>query len=83
MTGQMVAGYKGNAIRRRPSPQQGHALETLGHAIDYLMDSYVLPASAVGGTGDTAAAQLLQVLSMEICKRRLMALLCEVVSSSG
>ena len=27
--------------RRRISPQAGHALETLGHAIEYLTDEYV------------------------------------------
>jgi len=34
-----VAGAR---VRRRIDPQAGHALEILGHAIDYLTDEYVL-----------------------------------------
>lgn len=30
---------KSTIVRRRPSPQQGRALEKLGHAIEYLVDS--------------------------------------------
>lgn len=54
------------SIRRRPSPEQGRALEILGHAIEYLMDSYVLMASKDGGVGDAEAAQLLMRLSLEV-----------------
>jgi hypothetical protein len=66
MSTQMVAGYKGNVIRRRPSLQQGRALEVLGHAIEYLMDSYMLPTSPHEAIADTDAVQLLKGLSLEI-----------------
>jgi hypothetical protein len=31
----------GPSVRRRISPEAGHALEILGHAIDYLTDEYI------------------------------------------
>ena len=34
-------GTVGLAVRRRVSPTAGHALEILGHAIDYLTDEYI------------------------------------------
>jgi hypothetical protein len=40
--------------RRRISPQAGHALETLGHAIEYLADEFVHE----GGTFSANNAQL-------------------------
>lgn len=42
------------ARRRHISPQAGHALEILGHAIDYLTDEYVYS----GGTFSARDAQL-------------------------
>jgi hypothetical protein len=50
-------------VRRRPTPQQGKALEILGHAIEYLMDSYVLTYAADANNGDHEAAQILMGLS--------------------
>ncbi len=53
-------------IRRRPSPQQGRALEILGHAIEYLLDRYVLPTSEGCEVADVDAAQLMMRLNLEI-----------------
>jgi len=53
--------------RRRISPQAGHALEVLGHAIDYLDDQYICrfgpfpPAQA-----DVEAWELLKKLNRQI-----------------
>lgn len=57
----------GNLRRRRISPQAGHALEILGHAIDYLADEYV----ERGGTfswrdPELQAIRLLMELNREI-----------------
>jgi hypothetical protein len=54
------------AVRRRPSASQGHALEVLGHAIEYLIDSYVATASTTASMADTEATQILMRLSREI-----------------
>ncbi|WP_213805774.1 hypothetical protein [Granulicella sp. dw_53] len=51
---------------RRPTPQQGRALELLGHAIEYLMDSYVIVVSANGSKDDREAIQLLMRLNMDV-----------------
>jgi hypothetical protein len=37
---------------RRPLPDQGRALEVLGHAIEYLMDSYVIHRAGDGSRND-------------------------------
>lgn len=59
-----VVGHR--AVIRRPSPTQGRALEILGHAIEYLMDSYILFASQDGGPGDQKAIEILKRLSLEV-----------------
>jgi hypothetical protein len=56
-------GTGARVVRRRPTPQQGKALEVLGHAIEYLMDSYVLTHAADTNNGDHEAAQILMGLS--------------------
>lgn len=53
--------------RRHISPEAGHALEILGHAIDYLTDEYVY----AGGTfsardAQLQAIQLLMAINREI-----------------
>jgi len=66
-------------IRRRPTLSQGHALETLGHAIEYLVDSGLRAnrsqASAKAETEieaeteaktDTEAQQIMMRLSREV-----------------
>jgi hypothetical protein len=58
-------------IRRWPSPQQGRALEVIGHAIDYLTDMYVSSrwphlGDYNANMADLDALQLLQRHSMSI-----------------
>ena|SRR5580698_5571648 len=53
-------------LRRRPSFQQGRALEILGHAIEYLMDSYLTTASPTSDRADHEAIQMLERLNLEI-----------------
>jgi hypothetical protein len=48
------------ASRRRISPQAGHALEILGHAIEYLTDEFVqCDESFSSSSGQLEAVQLL------------------------
>jgi hypothetical protein len=61
-----IAGDKWKVIRRWPSPQQGRALEVIGHAIEYLQDMYVMPTSPASDIGDLDAVHLLQRHSMGI-----------------
>ncbi|HVJ07059.1 MAG TPA: hypothetical protein VM554_01610 [Acidisarcina sp.] len=59
-----VAAVRG---RRRIPPVAGHALEKLGHAIEYLTDEYVHEGCAEGFTGpQLAAIQLLMALNREV-----------------
>jgi hypothetical protein len=53
--------------RRRITPQAGHALEILGHAIEYLTDEYIhqgLDFSA--NSGELQAVQLLMALNRQV-----------------
>ena len=59
------AGHR-PVVRRRPSPTQGRALEALGHAIEYLMDSYLLTAAGGGEESDREAMCILKRLNLEI-----------------
>ncbi len=53
--------------RRRISPQAGHALEILGHAVDYLTDEFVRAGGSVSAyDGQVEAVQLLMSLNREI-----------------
>lgn len=61
-----IAGDKRKLIRCLPSPQQGRALEVIGHAIEYLLDMHVMPKSPASDIGDLDAVHLLQRLSMGI-----------------
>lgn len=55
------------ARRRRISPQAGHALEILGHAIDYLTDEYVYAGGAFGvRDAQLEAIHLLMALNRQI-----------------
>src|ERR1700688_1207540 len=58
------SAHKGLVVKRRPSPQQGRALEGLGHAIEYLFDSCMLPG--IGDSADMEAAHILMGLSMQV-----------------
>jgi hypothetical protein len=52
-------------VRRRPTMTQGRALETLGHAIEYLVDSR-LDLEAGASNTDDKASQILMRLSREV-----------------
>ena len=51
-------------IRRRPDPTQGRALETLGHAIDYLADMRLWDEHSL--PGDAAAMRILMGCSRSV-----------------
>ncbi len=53
--------------RRRISPEAGHALEILGHAIEYLADEYVHQGDSFSGNdAQLKAMQLLMALNRQI-----------------
>jgi hypothetical protein len=53
--------------RRRITPQAGHALEILGHAIEYLTDEYVhLGGDMSPRNGQLEAVQLLMARNREV-----------------
>ena len=52
--------------RRRASPSQGRALEALGHAVEYLVDSRLFTLDEAAAASDAAAAQLLMRLSRAV-----------------
>ncbi len=51
---------------RRPTPQQGRALEILGHAIEYIIDSYDLCDRYGEYTGEFGAVVILRRASMQV-----------------
>lgn len=53
-------------IRRTASPAQGRALEALGHAIDYLIDSYGMCEGGHGFTGEFEAVLILKKASRAV-----------------
>ena len=54
-------------IHRRISPQTGHALELLGHAIDYLIDECEADGSAMdAASGRTKAVGVLMAINRQI-----------------
>jgi hypothetical protein len=57
----------GTARRRRISPEAGHALETLGHAIEYLSDEFVhAGGSLTAHNPQVEAVQLLMGINRQI-----------------
>lgn len=53
--------------RRRISPEAGHALEKLGHAIEYLTDEFVFAGGSFEASSpQLEAVQLLMALNREI-----------------
>lgn len=53
--------------RRRITPQAGHALEILGHAIEYLTDEFVHEGGSLSGNDSrVAAVQLLMALNRQV-----------------
>jgi hypothetical protein len=53
-------------IRRRPNMSQGRALETIGHAIEYLYDKRVYRNAGQLSESDTEAVQIMMRLSREV-----------------
>lgn len=54
-------------VRRRISPETGHALEILGHAIEYLTDEYVHRNGTLSANDpEFGAVQLLMALNRQI-----------------
>jgi hypothetical protein len=53
-------------VRRRGSAAQGQALETLGHAIEYLIDSQLWRGRDYDPKNDREAIQILMRLSREV-----------------
>ena len=57
----------GRTRRRRISPQAGHALEILGHAIEYLSDEFAhAGGSLTAHNGQVEAVQLLMEINRQI-----------------
>ena len=54
------------AVIRRPTPKQGRALELLGHAIEYLIDSHPMCISGGKYSTDFAAVVILKKASREV-----------------
>ena len=53
--------------RRRITPQAGHALELLGHAIEYLTDEFVHEGTGLtAGSSQLEAVQLLMALNRQV-----------------
>ena len=61
-----------SAPRRRSTPEQGRALEILGHAIEYLVDSHLFDQWET--PGDAAAVRTLMSCSRQVFEE------CEQVS---
>ncbi len=53
-------------VRRRGSLQQGFALETLGHAVEYLVDSRLFAQNDADAQSDQEAIQLLMRMSRAV-----------------
>jgi hypothetical protein len=53
--------------RRRIPPQAGHALEILGHAIEYLTDEFIHNGAKMSpGSGELEAVQLLMAVNRQV-----------------
>ncbi len=53
-------------VRRRGSLQQGRALEALGHAVEYLVDSRMFLVQQTDSKADQEALRILMRLSREV-----------------
>jgi hypothetical protein len=56
----------GLGIRRRANHQQGRALEILGHAVEYLVDSRMFRSEEPTAPADAEALQILMLLSRQV-----------------
>jgi hypothetical protein len=62
-----VVTIDGLKRRRSISPQAGHALEILGHSIEYLTDEFIHQGGAFSGNNSQLqAVQLLMALNRQI-----------------
>lgn len=53
--------------RRRISPEAGHAIEKLGHAIDYLADQYIHEGGLISHDDpELQAVEMLMVINREV-----------------
>lgn len=57
------AAARRHVLRRRPSPLQGRALEKLGHAVEYLVDSRMALIDEPATKADAEALDTLMRLS--------------------
>ena len=62
---QTAQSLASNRPRRRPTPEQGQALECLGHAVDYLVDESLLAGTSVDADV-TEAVHLLSAASRAV-----------------
>lgn len=56
----------GPVLRRRPNPHQGRALEKLGHAVEYLVDSRMALIDEPRTRADAEALDVLMCLSRSV-----------------
>jgi hypothetical protein len=61
-----VPGQPDRRVRRRASREQGQALERLGHAVEYLIDSRMFLTGKMNPAAEREAVQLLMRLSRSI-----------------
>ena len=57
---------RGPSVRRRGSIEQGRALETLGHAVEYLIDSRMFQLGEVNQRDENEAVQILMRMSRAV-----------------
>lgn len=62
---QTAQGLAANRPRRGPTPEQGQALECLGHAVDYLVDESLLSGNSIN-PDVTEAVHLLSAASRAV-----------------
>ncbi len=58
--------HSGGPTRRRGTLQQGHALELLGHAVEYLIDSGLYDQEGRNPDNDRQSVRLLMSLSRSV-----------------
>lgn len=57
---------RGAPVRRRANPQQGRALETVGHGIEYLVDSRLFLTSGLDDRAEQEAIQIMMRASRAV-----------------
>ena len=64
MASRLLPGER--TVRRRGNPEQGRALETLGHAVEYLTDSQLFLTEEAGVQHSREAIQILMRCSRAV-----------------